>query len=160
MKIKEAIYLIWLKTRSNHRIPVHCCILEAASSEERGISTHMQISGRGYFVTLRSLSNSDLAGSKNAIWKCNIAFLQSFLNYSKSLRLQNMSQPLLWNYCGTSASEVRRQNWTFGIICSRLPRLRNFYKWEIHVQSVQNYCFSSTNMQIRGLLVAVVVVVA
>ena len=31
---------------SNFRIPVHYCILEAASFEERGISIHMQISGQ------------------------------------------------------------------------------------------------------------------
>ena len=31
---------------SNYRIPVHYCILEAASFEERGISIHMLISGR------------------------------------------------------------------------------------------------------------------
>ena len=29
---------------------------------------------------------------------------------------------LIWNWIGTSASEIRRQNWTFIIICSRRPR--------------------------------------
>ena len=68
---------------------------------------------------------------------------------------------------------MRRQSWTFGIICSRRPhtcktghftsskereRLQNVKKWKMHVQSVQKYCFSSSNMQICGVLVAVVVV--
>ena len=35
--------------RSNHRIPVHYCILEATFFEERGISIHMQISGRVFW---------------------------------------------------------------------------------------------------------------
>ena len=33
-------------TLSDDIMPVHYCILEAVSSEERGISIHMQISGR------------------------------------------------------------------------------------------------------------------
>ena len=39
-------------------------------------------------------------------------------------------------------------------------RLRNVKKWKLHVQSVQNYCFSSSNRQIYDVLVADVVVVA
>ena len=38
--------------------------------------------------------------------------------------------------------------------------LRNAEKWRMHVQSVQNYCFSSSNMQISDVLVTVVIVVA
>ena len=34
------------RERTNYRIPVHYCILEAAFFEERGISIHMQVSGR------------------------------------------------------------------------------------------------------------------
>ena len=37
-----------------------------------------------------SLSRHDVDGSKNVIWKCNFAFLQSFFNYSKSLCLKNV----------------------------------------------------------------------
>ena len=37
-----------------------------------------------------SLRKYDVDGSENVICKCNFAFLQSFLNYSKSLRLQNV----------------------------------------------------------------------
>ena len=69
----------------------------------------------------------------------------------------------------------KKTNWTFVIICSRRPhnsktghfaswkdreRLRNVQKWKMHVQSVQNYCFLLSNMQICDVLVAVVVVVA
>ena len=39
-------------------------------------------------------------------------------------------------------------------------RLRNVQKWQMHVQSVQNCCFSLSNMQICDVLVIVVVVVA
>ena len=39
---------------------------------------------------IRSLRKHDVDGSENVIWKCHFAFLQSFLNYSKSLRLQNV----------------------------------------------------------------------
>ena len=42
----ETKHLSQVKAGSNYRIPVHYCILEAASFEERGISIHMQISGR------------------------------------------------------------------------------------------------------------------
>ena len=81
---------------------------------------------------------------------------------------------LSWNQIGTSAWEIKRQNWTVVIICSRRPhncktchftlwkereRLRNVKKWKMHVQSVQNCCFSSSNMHIYDVLVAVVVVV-
>ena len=70
----------------------------------------------------------------------------------------------------TSALEVRRQNWTFVIKCSRRPHnfkrthfmswkeregLWNVQKWKMHVLSVQNCCFSLSNMQICDVLVAV-----
>ena len=35
------------RERTNYRIPVHYCILEAAFFEERGISIHMQVSEIG-----------------------------------------------------------------------------------------------------------------
>ena len=47
-------------------------------------------------VLLGSLSKHDVDDSKNVIWKCNFAFLQSSLNYSKSLRSQNVFK-LSWN---------------------------------------------------------------
>ena len=37
-------------------------------------------------------------------------------------------------------------------------RLQNVKRWKMHVQSVQKYCFSLSNMQICGVFVAVVVV--
>ena len=36
------------------------------------------------FLTIGSFNDAD--DIKNVIWKCNLALLQSFLNYSKSLR--------------------------------------------------------------------------
>ena len=38
-------------------------------------------------VIVWSLRKQDVDGSDNVTWKCNFAFLQSFLNYSKSLYL-------------------------------------------------------------------------
>ena len=40
--------------------------------------------------SIGSLRKHDLDGSENVIWKCNFACLQSFLNFSKSLHLQNV----------------------------------------------------------------------
>ena len=37
-----------------------------------------------------SFRKDEVDGSENVIWKCNFAFLQSLLNYSKSLPLQNV----------------------------------------------------------------------
>ena len=37
-----------------------------------------------------SLLKHDVGGSESVIWKCNFAFLQPFLNYSRSLRWQNV----------------------------------------------------------------------
>ena len=62
---------------------------------------------------------------------------------------------LSWNQIGTSAWEIDRRNWTLVIIFSRRPhncktvveRTRtsaNCKKWKMRVQSVQNYCFSSS----------------
>ena len=41
-------------------------------------------------MTMGSLSKHDLDGSDNVIRKCNLDFLQLFLNYSKPLSLQNV----------------------------------------------------------------------
>ena len=41
------------RERTNYRIPVHYCILEAAFFEERGISIHMQVSGRVFWNLAR-----------------------------------------------------------------------------------------------------------
>ena len=38
----------------------------------------------------RSLGKHVVDGSENVMWKCDFAFLQSFLNYSQSLWLQNV----------------------------------------------------------------------
>ena len=62
-----------------------------------------------------------------------------------------------------------RQNWIFVIICSRRShnckkghftsqkereRLQNVKRWKMHVQNVQKYCFSLSNIQICGVCVA------
>ena len=57
-------------TTSNYRIPVHYCILELASFEERGISIHMQISGRVFsgLKTCRSKSIIENVVDKSIIY--------------------------------------------------------------------------------------------
>ena len=51
------------------------------------------------------------------------------------------------------------QNRSFHVV-ERARRSAKCQKWKLHVQSVQNYCFSQSNMPICDVLVAVVVVVA
>ena len=49
---------------------------------------------------LGSFGKDEVDDSENVIWKCNFAFLQPFLNYSKSLRLQSAFLTILkfnWN---------------------------------------------------------------
>ena len=41
-------------------------------------------------VSLGNLSKQDVNGGENVLWKCNFAFLQSFLCYPKSLRVPNV----------------------------------------------------------------------
>ena len=83
---------------------------------------------------------------------------------------------MCFNYPGIKLEPTvyRYEDKTIVIKCSRRPhhcktghstswkqqeRLRNVQKWKMHVQSVQNYCFSLSNMQICDVLVVVVVVV-
>ena len=64
------------------------------------------------FANLGCFSKHDVDDSENVIWKCNFAFLRPFLNYSKTLLLQNVFEVSSWN--------ERRQNWRFVAKCSRL----------------------------------------
>ena len=61
---------------------VHYSILEAVSFEERGISLHMQVSGRVFW----SLAVTDLPGPFNIQYSC-LSFVggSSSLNFHKSL---------------------------------------------------------------------------
>ena len=51
---------------------------------------NVEIAGDTQICLVGSLSKDDVDDSQKVISKCNFAFLQSFLNYSKSLRLQNV----------------------------------------------------------------------
>ena len=51
---------------------------------------HRQLQRRRH-KTIGSLRKHNVDGSENVIWKCNFSFPQSFLNYSKSSRLQMCS---------------------------------------------------------------------
>ena len=104
----------------------------------------------------------------------NVTFLQSFLNYWKSLYGQIFYE-LSWIKFAPALQRWDDKIENFFIMCSRRPcncktghftswkereRLRNVQEWRMHVQSEQNYCFSSSSMQIWDVLVAVVFVVA
>ena len=123
---------------------------------------------------LGSLRKHDVDGSENVIWKCNFAFLQSFLNYSKSLRLKKgvlTIWELNWNQrfgvkktklniCYRMVtSSTQLQNRSFHV-AERTTTSAKCQKLKMHVQSVRNYCFSLSNMQICDFLVAIVVMVA
>ena len=112
---------------------------------------------------LGSLRKHDVDGSENVIWKCNFAFLQSFLNYSKSLRLQNVffrEKKTKLNICHHMVtSSTQLQNRSFHV-AERTRTSAKCQKLKMHVQSVRNYCFSLSNMQICDFLVAIVVMVA
>ena len=56
-------------------------------------------------------------------------------------------------------SSTQLQYMSFHVVEER-QRLQNVQKWKMHVQSVQNYCFLLSNMQIIDILVTVVGVVA
>ena len=56
-------------------------------------------------------------------------------------------------------SSTQLQNRSFHVVEER-ERLQNVERWKMHVQSVQKYWFSLSNMQICGVFVAVIVVVA
>ena len=67
-----------IEYRSNYRIPVHYCILEAASFEERGISIHMQISGRVFcnLARIYSLRRRAIKRSKRQLFNlCTVVNL-------------------------------------------------------------------------------------
>ena len=61
--------------------------------------------------------------SENFFWKWNLAFLQSFLNYSKSLRLQSVFYPGIKLKPALQGLEGKI-DWNFVIICSRCSRRR------------------------------------
>ena len=51
----------------------------------------------------------DVDDIENVIWKCNVAFLQSFLGYSKSFGLQRKKK-LSCNSVDKSGLEMERKN--------------------------------------------------
>ena len=64
---------------------------------------------------LGSLSKHDVDGSANIILKCNFVFLQSFLNYSRSLCLKNKKTKLnICHYMLTLSTQL--QNRSFHVV--------------------------------------------
>lgn len=59
----------------------------------------------------------DVDDGKNVIWKCNFAFLLSFLDYFKSLDLKNAHYP--WNFIDKSNLEIERKKRKFVVKWSR-----------------------------------------
>ena len=111
---------------------------------------------------IRELSKDDVDNSENVIWKCNFAFVQNHFpiiqnhhackmcSHYPGIKLEPAQPNLL-----TSSTQL--QNRSFDVV-ERTRSLRNVYEWKMHVQSVQNSCFSLLNVQICDILVAVVVV--
>ena len=129
-------------------------------------------------VMFGSFSKADVDSTSRTSTQ-NVTSRRGFFNHFSIIR-SHYSCQMCSNYTGIKLeaalqSRLRRQNWTSVIICSRRPhncktgdftswkdreRLPNVQKWKMHVQSVQNCCFSIANMQIDDVVVAVVVMVA
>ena len=87
--------------------------------------------------------------------KCVLTILE--LNWNR--RLGHKKTKL--NICHDMlTSSTQLQNRSFHVVERTRTSVQSVKKWKMHVQSVQKYCFSLSNMQICGILVAVVVVVA
>ena len=88
--------------------------------------------------------------------KCVLTTLE--LNWNQRLRLKKTKLNIC-HHMPTSSTQL--QNRSFDV---RRRKNENVFKMskdkKIHVQSVQKYCFSLSNMQTCGVFVAVVVVVA
>ena len=70
-----------------------CLRFDACMNFERVVTnrnTRFAAAVHLFTLVLGSLSKGHVDDSKNVIWKCNFVFLHWFLNYSKSLRLQNV----------------------------------------------------------------------
>ena len=86
--------------------------------------------------------------------KCVLTILE--LNWNQ--RLGHKATKLnICHYMLTSSTQL--QNWSFHVV-ERTRTSSKCQKMKMHVQSVQKYCFSLSNMQICAVFVAVVVVVA
>ena len=127
------------------------------------------LQSRRWFLNslIRSLSKHDVDNSENVIWKCNFGFLQSFRNYSshyafkmfskkKRFSGKNTNVNILLSYVHV-AHNCKTRHFTSW---KEREGLQNVKRWKMHVQSVQKYCFSLSNMRICDVLVAVVIVVA
>jgi len=118
-------------------------------------------------------SQHDVDGSENVIWKCNFTILNYFSTIQSYCtckiccnfpgnkleqdlqkyadKIEHLSSRLRCPHsCKTSLFTSSRER----------ERLKNVQKWKVHVQSVKNYCFSLSNMQICDVLAVVVLVVA
>ena len=88
--------------------------------------------------------------------KCVLSILK--LNWNERLREKTKLE-----ICGQELRQVvhkTAKQVIFATSWKERERLRNVQKWKMHVQSVQNYCFSSLNTQICDVLVTFVFVVA
>ena len=68
--------------------------MASAANESKTLRDNEKFTTDNYIlrpsVSWGSLSQHDVDGYENVIWKCNFAFLKSFLNYSEVLRMQNV----------------------------------------------------------------------
>ena len=87
--------LSWIRpiARNRKQIPANRELWSFLVKTEHSVS-------RGRSWLIESLRKHDANDSEDVIWKCNFAFPQSFLNYSKSLCLQDVFWKILklnWN---------------------------------------------------------------
>ena len=110
-----------------------------------------------------TLSKHKVVDSRSVTWKCKFALLQSFFNYSKSLRLINWNQCFRkWNISQhTLTSSTQLQSRLFHVVkrtrtsaeCEKMKNARA-------KRAKLLFFIFKLNMQICDVLVAVVVVVA
>ena len=121
-------------------------------------------------VMFGSFSKADVDSTSRTSTE-NVTSRRGFFNHFSIIR-SHYSCQMCSNYTGIKLeaalqSRLRRQNWTSVIICSRRPhncktgdftswkdreRLPNVQKWKMHVQSVQNCCFSLQICRLMTLL--------
>lgn len=115
------------------------------------------LASSSHSISFGSLNKHDIHDSENVIWNCNFVFLQSFPRYSVICFRGRKTKLNICNHMLTSSTQ--RQNRSFHII-ERMRTSSNFQKMKNACVKHAKYRFSLSNMQIYGVFVAVVIVVA
>ena len=146
-------------------VSVSVCVFEVCSQED------------ALWTLLRGLSKHAVDGNESLIWKCNFAFLQSFLNYSKSslfakcvliiLKLNwnqrfrgNTTKLNICHHIHTSSTQLQNLNRSFHVVertrtSSKCSKMKN-----AHTKRAKRVFRCQICKFVRVFFVAVVVVVA